>query len=150
MTQAALQPAEEFPMSLRQEIEVHHDYMVVVLRGQFSITKALALAKEMFEVGSQHKVTKVLVDIRQATGIPRIVERYQYARFLAEEAMALRNKDGTIMKLVYLGHSPELATDGFGEFVANNRGATVKATADEQEAWAWLGIDDKPGELQGP
>ena len=136
-------------MSLSQEIEVHNDYMVVVLRGQFSIKEALALAQEMFEAGSQHKVTKVLVDIRQTTGVPNTSERFIYATFLAEEGLRQRSQGNTVMRMVYLGYAPMLDPTHFGEHVANNRGAIVKCVFDEQEAWAWLGIDKEPGESHG-
>ena len=136
-------------MSLSQEIEIHHDYIVVVLRGQFSIQEALALAKEMFETGSQQKVTKVLVDIRQMTGIPNTSERFIYGTFLAEEGLRQRGQGNAIMRMAYLGYAPTLDPTHFGEYVVNNRGAIVKSVFDEQEAWAWLEIDEEPGESQG-
>ncbi|MBK9050973.1 MAG: hypothetical protein IPL78_08675 [Chloroflexi bacterium] len=133
-------------MSLNQEIKVHNNYMVVVLNGQFSLAEALALAKEMFEVGSQHKVKKGLVDIRRMTGVPNTIERFQYAQFLADKGLAQKSPGHPIIRLAYLGYAPTLDPTRFGEYVANNRGAMVRSFFDESEAWAWLEIDDKPGE----
>lgn len=133
-------------MSLSQEIKVYNDYMVVVLSGQFSIAEALVLAKEMFEVGAQHKITKGLVDIRRMTGLPKTLERFQYAQFLADEGLAQKNQGHPVVRLAYLGYAPTLDPTRFGEHVANNRGAMVRSFFDEQEAQAWLEIDDKSGE----
>jgi hypothetical protein len=59
MAQAALHPAEEFPMSLSQQIEVHNDYLNVVISGDFSLTELIALAKEMYAAIIQHNITKL-------------------------------------------------------------------------------------------
>lgn len=133
-------------MSLSQKIEVHKDYMVVVISGEFSLAEVLVLAKEMFDMGARHEITKALVDIRQMTGVPQTMERYKYAQFLATGGATQKNQRHTVMRMAYLGYAPTLDPTRFGENVANNRGAMVKSFFDEQAAWAWIGIDKEPGE----
>lgn len=133
-------------MSLSQQIEVHNDYLNVVISGDFSLTELIALAKEMYAAIIQHNITKALIDLRLMTGTPSMLERFAYARFIAEEGLAQRGPGHSVLRLAYVGHEAMVDPDSFGEIVARNRGAFVKGTADEQAARAWLGIDKEPDE----
>ncbi len=47
------------------------------------------------------------------------------------------------LRIALLGYAPVIDPGRLGETVARNRGLQVRATSDEAEAFAWLGVDDE-------
>ncbi len=127
-------------MTLTQQIEIKADYLRVTLSGEFSLPRAKILGREMFETAAQHGQTKILVDIRAVTGNLSLFDRYEYVVFMVGVQRAFMLQGFPNLKAAFLGSEPVIDPGHIGEIMAINRGASVKATTSEQEAFAFLGL----------
>ena len=129
-------------MNLSIQIEPKDAYLLVVVTGDFEIGKAKELSLQFLEACVTHKLSKVLIDIRPIQGNLTVMERWDYAIFMAnqylEHQIAGRLNN---LRLAYLGIQPVIDPKKLAETIAVNRGLNLKATTDLAEAFAWLGLE---------
>jgi hypothetical protein len=114
-------------------------YLRAIGRGEFVLPNAQKQFMDLLDVVIASGAERVLLDVRPVTGTPDIIERYLYGDFIAM-ASALAPKAGLrhAPKFAYVLHAPLLDPGRLGETVARNRGMSVRAFEDEQEALTWL------------
>lgn len=115
--------------------------LVVDASGEFSLKEAKRAFVEMLEAVTRYQVEKILCDCRKLKGEPRILERFFYGEFAAEETMKLVTKHRIVPRFAYVLHEPLRDPEGFGETVAVNRGMYVKVFESPTDAARWL---DRP------
>jgi hypothetical protein len=110
--------------------------LFVKTTGVFSYAEAKAFLPKYIEIALSRHLERVLFDLRSLegfnTGDTSTLERFDLSRFVAETVPPH-------FRFSILETPRQIARDGFGENVMVNRGASVKVTADLDEALAWLG-----------
>jgi hypothetical protein len=127
-------------MSLEFHSEPKPGYLLVTVSGEFDLFSAKDVSRRSLEACKAHALTKAVVDFRSVTGRVAMPERYDYGVFVAELHIrhAMENKER--LQVAYVGPAAMIDPGKFGEIVATNRGANIKATTDMEEALAWLGV----------
>jgi len=129
-------------MSLVVKITPENGFLHVLITGEFSLTESKTITARIFETLLLHSLQKVLVDFRQVTGDPELVERYLYSVFVSAELDRFYDAGGhRFTRFAYVGAEALLDRRRFGETVALNRGVKVKVTDSMAEARCWLEID---------
>jgi hypothetical protein len=122
-------------MSLGVTETTHPDHVRIDVSGTFSPDGIAAAFERGFACAARDGVDALLADVRQVTGQPpSLAERYALANRVSE----LQAARHPLIRFAMLGHVPMVHAERFGEIVATNRGAVVKAFTDEAEALAWL------------
>jgi hypothetical protein len=126
-------------MSIRFELKVQSDHVLVICEGDYEIAGALKAFEAGVEASTVHKVPRILADCRKMIGNPTDYQRYELGeRF----AISYSRKRGPYYpRIALVGYVPLIDPYRFGEFVAINRGVPVKVSVEMQEALEWLGID---------
>jgi hypothetical protein len=115
--------------------EARADHVRAWMSGRYSHAAVLPLCERCFEAAAAAGRDALLVDARGITGRePTMVERYEWAVRIAE----LQARHEPRIRVALLGHEPLIHPERFGEIVASNRGAVVRAFTDEAEALEWL------------
>lgn len=129
-------------MSLNAEVTPESDFLHVYVTGAYSLSEANELTTRIFQTLVQHSVKKVLVDFRDVSGEPEVIERFLISEFLVRE-MDRFSGEGVSRdtRFGYLGTEPMMDRGRFGETVAVNRGLIVKVTDSPEEILRWLDID---------
>jgi len=126
-------------MAMAVHIKAEPDFILAVVTGEFSLEEAKRTSLEIFDAVAQTKIEKVLVDGWGLTGVPTVMDRFQYAEFVAEAVMYCRMRGIVVLpKFAYVLKRPVLDPDKFVETVAANRGLSVKTCDNMDEALAWL------------
>ena len=124
------------------KIHPQAEFLSVIATGQFSVDEMKRAFLEMLEAVAVHKTTKVLFDGRGLLGHVGTMDRFYYAEFVARSVADFHERGvspGT--QFAYLLKEPVLDPERFGETVAVNRGANVKAFASHEAALRWLGVE---------
>jgi len=115
--------------------EVRGNTLFLKATGIFSLAEAKVLLPKYIEMAISRNLERVLFDLRSLkgfnTGDTSTLVRFDMAKFLAETVPSN-------FRFSILETPRQLSRDRFGENVMVNRGASVKVTADLEEALAWL------------
>ena len=115
------------------QIEPKDGYLNVKVSGVFDRAKAEQFIRLILDASYQHALSKIFIDSIEIEGEPSVTDRFELAELLASE------QTRPIFMAILAPH--ELVEDGsFFETVAENRGVSIKVTADLEEALWWLGI----------
>lgn len=135
-------------MSLEIRIEPHAKHLYAAITGDYNLADAKQIFVQVLEACAAHKLSAVLIDVRQMTSERPIgtIDRFDFGEFVAARAADFRMRELTSFRLAAVGTAAQVAPH-FTETVAINRGLPIKTTADLAEALAWLGV--KPGEENG-
>ncbi len=96
---------------------------------------------KILETAIEHRITKVLVDVRGWKAKPSTIDRYEFGQYLAQRVGEIRKSTGlSDWCLAFLG-TEKMTEPKLAETVAINRGALMKTTTSLDEALAWLGVD---------
>jgi hypothetical protein len=130
------------------ELEPREGYLYACLSGDYSLPETKALSLQCLEACAQHHRSKLLLDVRSVQGSNSLTQIYEYAEFLAAEAIKVQRQAGVALRLVFVGRPPLLDPERFGITVARNRGLAAMSTGDIDEAYRWLGVEppDQPAE----
>jgi len=128
-------------MILSTRYEMRPEHLYIEGSGDFSVEQACRLFTEAMEFISGKDVRRILMDARQVKGQPGTLEYFRYGEFIAAEIVRF-SRVGKIgpLRIAYLALPPLLDPGRFTQTVATNRGATVIATDDMDEAMHWLRI----------
>jgi hypothetical protein len=135
-------------MGLATRIIEHDAVLYVFVAGKFDLIEAKRSFLQVMEAVKRTGAAKVLIDGRQVSGEPTVMERYFYGEFIAHVATwADGNKEpGAPPKFSYALLHPTLDPRRLGETVAANRGMNVRAFDNLSAAASWLEID--PAEIE--
>jgi hypothetical protein len=128
-------------VSFSLRIEPQGTYLWAILTGRIGQAELQSSFLAVLDACVQQGVSKVLVDLRQATGGMSLGERYQWAAFAAEAHRAHVTAGNPPLRLAVLGSEELVDPQRFGESVARNRGMENKVTTDPAEAAAWLEVN---------
>ena len=130
-------------MSLKISFESRGSYLYVSAEGQFDLDTAKQHFLEIIEAVVKHNLDKILFDYRMVEGIEKMttIERFNYAEYCVQNLNKAMN-DGKVppLRLVYLSKLVR-KEDRFSETVAVNRGISVIALDNIEEALEWLGVN---------
>lgn len=121
-------------------IEPQGSYLHVKIEGVIDNTRFKECFRQVYEVCSEKRLEKVLIDLRTAEGHITIMERYKYAKYLVKLQRQLNRNHGLMVKPVFVGFEPLLDRDRFGLMVGLNRGGVGLVTEDIDEAMEWLEV----------
>jgi len=127
-------------MSLTANISPEEGFLFVHVTGTFSLEDSKDIVTRIFDSLVLNPSGKVLVDFREATGEPGMVERFLHAMHLVGELNSRTPVVARSTRFAYLGKRPMVDPNRFGESVAINNGVTAKVTEDPEEALMWLGL----------
>lgn len=93
----------------------------------------------LLDVIAREGIERVLVDAREVTGKPRVLERFLYGEFAAAAAARLTELVAIRPpKFAYVALAPVLDPRRLGESVARRRGMNVRAFDNVENAVHWL------------
>ena len=113
-------------------IDIKDGYLQVVVKGVASLPSNIDLQKRVVKACGEHRITKVLVDIRELTEPTSITEIYQFGK---EAEHNLRNIS---IKAAVLHDENRKEHESFLETMMKNRGVNLRAFLTEKEALDWL------------
>jgi hypothetical protein len=117
--------------------EERADYIYVATYGNFHLSRAVNGLKQVLEECSQSNCTKILIDIRNLKSLPSEIDRYVFGSMIP----IFQKKEAVKIAIVT---SPQMVQkEKIAERVAITAGASVKSTANLDEAYAWLGVEDR-------
>ena len=114
-------------------------YLRATVEGKFVLTVARGQFSGLLEEMRRARTGRMLIDGREVSGNPRTIERYLYGSFAATAAKKL----GSLVRpypprFAYVLVPPVLDPHRLGVTVARDRGMTVRAFDDVDEATEWL------------
>jgi hypothetical protein len=111
----------------------------VNVSGDFSLDESNSIVTRIFQALGQQALQKVLVDLRQVKGEPKVIERFLHAVFVSSEMDRFASAGvSRATRFAYLGTEPMIDKRRFGETVAVNRGINIKVTASMEVALRYL------------
>jgi hypothetical protein len=114
-------------------------YLRATATGKFVLTVARGQFCGLLEEMRRARTGRMLVDGREVTGNPRTIERYLYGSFISSAAKKLGNTVRPYPpRFAYVLVPPVLDPHRLGVTVARDRGMTVRAFDDVDEATEWL------------
>ena len=126
-------------MSMSQQMSAESDFLLVKAQGTFALDEAKTNFIQMLEEVARHKVTKVLIDGREVTGEPELMERFYYGEFAARTLRKFSPQGvSPATHFAYVLEQPVRDRNRFGENVAVNRGMSVKTFEVLDDAREWL------------
>lgn len=130
-------------MSMNIECRLDNGLLHAVNSGEFSLEEAQRTFLELLEIVKLESANKILLDGREVSGNPIVVERFYYGEFVANsvEQLVTNGWKGVPPQFAYVLHEPLLDPLRLGETVAVNRGMNVKAFTNTKEATQWLRHD---------
>lgn len=111
-----------------------------VARGEFSLRDAENCYLQILNAALEVSSDKILVDGREVTGEPEVMERFLYGEFAADKCQSLLYRRGRFPMFAFVLKEPVLDPRRLGETVARNRGMVVKAFDNLEDAEDWLGL----------
>ncbi|HEY0304186.1 MAG TPA: hypothetical protein VGC44_04395 [Longimicrobiales bacterium] len=119
-------------------------YLHAVASGEFVLRNAEEQFMDLLDSVVDTGADRVLLDGRQVTGNLDVLDRYVYGEFVALAAARLpKNVVPTPPKFAYVLTHPVLDPDRLGETVARNRGMSLRAFDNKDEALEWLVSEDR-------
>jgi hypothetical protein len=127
-------------MAFQFRIEPRSEYLYVEITGTWERDDAWNGSLSVLEACAKNKIYLVLMDNRKAYGSIHMIDRWNYANFMADHIFEYisAGKFPTV-RLSYLGDEL-IDVNRFGQLVANNRGVRLIATKDPVEAYTYLGL----------
>jgi len=118
------------------KITVEDDFLLVSVRGKYSLSNANNLFKLAIDNGLSHNKSKILIDTTDITGSIPFINRFQFSEVLYNyiRKYAL----GKVNRIAVLGKEPIVDKEKFGEIVAKNRGVNVRVFTDMSQALIWI------------
>jgi hypothetical protein len=121
------------------EIAVNPERLNIWLAGTFSLAEAKKCCQLIIQSVVEHQSTRVLIDGRNITGKPTVMERYLYGEFKALTVANSSNRSIALSaRYAYVLMPPVRDPNRFGETVAVNRGLILKTFESVEEAQQWL------------
>ena len=116
------------------------DFLRATVTGEFALDRAQQEFVNILEALTHAKASRVLVDGREVTGNPNIIQRFLYGESaaLAVRSYVVDNRIPRDTKFAYILTPPVFDIGRFGETVAVNRGMKVKTFEKIDEGVAWL------------
>lgn len=127
-------------MSLTANISPEEGFLYVHVTGTFLLEDSKDIVTRIFDSLTINPCGKVLVDFREATGEPGMLERFLHAMHLVGELNFHCPAVSRSTRFAYLGKRPMVDPNRFGESVAISNGVAAKVTEDPEEALIWLGL----------
>jgi len=128
-------------MTLHIDIRTDTAFLNVLATGKFSLKEAQRTFLEVLEAVGSHHLKKVIIDGREVIGKPETIERFYYGKFVANSIKAYKTRGVSgATAFAYVINEPLLDRQRFGETVAVNRGAHVRAFDNMEAAFKWLEI----------
>ena len=119
-------------------------YLHAVASGEFVLRTAEKQFMDLLDSVVDAGADRVLLDGRQVTGNPDVLDRYIYGEFVAQAAARLPKSEVPIPpKFAYVLSHPVLDPDRLGETVARNRGMSLRAFDNREEALEWLMSEER-------
>lgn len=127
-------------MSMTTSIIAERLSIHVNLSGEYSLEEAQSSFLEIIGAVKENKLGSVLIDGRQMTGQPRLLDRFFYGHFVAEAVQDLTNRgwDGPELRFAYVLEGPMIDRSRLGETTAISRGMNVRVFDNINEAVVWL------------
>lgn len=127
-------------MSMNIQLTYDSGLLRVTTTGRFSITEAKRTFLEIIDAIKKYSAKTVLLDGREITGKPDIMERFYYGEFAAQAVMnyVIHDRPSHSPVFAYVLRPPVLDPNRFGETVALNRGMVVKTFETLEDATSWL------------
>lgn len=114
-------------------------YLRATARGRFALTAANHMFLNLLDAVAQEHAERILLDGREVTGMPRALERYLYGAFVAAAAARLSPAvTPKPPKFAYVLTDPVLHHGRLGETTARNRGMSIRAFDNPDDAVEWL------------
>ena len=128
-------------MSMHVELFPEKEYLRVKVSGEFSLEEAQRTFLEILDGVVRFQAKKVLVDGRELTGSPELIDRFCYGKFTAESVWASMERGvSPATQFAYVLLEPILDPNRFGETVAVNRGLITGTFDNVKDACDWLEI----------
>lgn len=125
-------------MPNRFEIEVlpeeFEGFSLVRCRGSYQREKILELQRVGWDTASKDPRGRVLIDVRDVSGVTPVSERYPYGIHIAK----LQAEFPTARRVAVVGSPPLIDGRRLVDAVARNRGANIRTFLDFDEAVEWL------------
>jgi hypothetical protein len=118
-------------MALNLQLEEKEAYLLATVSGEFDLREAKQRLPEFFETVRAYEQGKCLIDARNLTGRISLMERYEFARFMAEIT-------ATKIRIAVVAAERHVWRDRFFETAAVNRGIVLKVTTSVEEGEEWL------------
>jgi len=119
-------------MSYELKIDIKEDVLWVTAIGTRSLKTVLAMSNNILAACRKHKITRVLVDVRELEGkLPRM-ETYD----LPDKHFPKMQFRGVVTTIAVVNR--EEFNTGFFENVAVNRGFNIHTFSDPEEALKWV------------
>jgi hypothetical protein len=129
-------------MNVNLAIEPRAGYLLVTLTGEYQADSARQIFAQTLDACVEHKLQRVLMDIRSLkTKMPiTTLDRYQFVEALAQSRIDHLAWGLESLQFALVETEDQIDPKRFGETVAANRGVNAKATTDIADALAWLGV----------
>ena len=131
-------------MNLKYSVEKKSDHLVLTFEGPFDASTIPEFTEVIIQVCRDRKPSRMLIDVHGVTGTLNTLERHGLGKIFSKKFLdGMRKGQLPYCRFVVLGNAPLIDPGQFGAMVANNRGATTKATTDADEALRWLLSDEE-------
>jgi hypothetical protein len=130
-------------VSIDLELVRHEGYLEVIISGEYELEEAKRAFTRLVKLWTAEHMALLLVDMRPLVMPAPLTlrERFDFAQHAARVAIDARARGLVVTLAVFLGTEEQIDPRRFGIVVALNRGAKARATTDEAEALAWLGVE---------
>lgn len=126
-------------MSQQVNIELKENYLLAVFSGTFELKSNKELMVDILMECINHKLTKLLFDIRGLKGNMSTYERYNLATYFT--GLTRQHPETSKIQIAVVGNTPLIDPNRFGETVAKNHGLNIKVSTEMNEVLEWLGVD---------
>src|SRR5262245_41194892 len=126
-------------MEIELTTRIEPGYLHATAKGKFSLQAAQEYVLALLDVMMTAGVNRVLVDAREVTGKPKMLERFLYGEFVAATIAQLsENVVLPDLKLAYVVAEPILDPRRLAETTARKRGVNVRSFDNMEDAAQWL------------
>ncbi len=122
------------PFEIEVLPEEFEEFSLVRCRGLYQREKLLELQRVGFATASNDPRGKVLIDVREVSGVTPVNDRYPHGVHIAK----LQAEFPAAHRVAFLGSKPLIDGRRLVDAVAWNRGANIRTFLDFDEAVAWL------------
>jgi hypothetical protein len=132
-------------MNLSFHAEPKRGYVLFTVAGRADLPSAKRCLQRIVAECGRLRISKALIDLRGVKGRVSLADRYDYSVHGAHLHRKHETAYKKTLQVAYVGNDGLIDPGRFGELVARNRGAMVKATTEMSEGLAWLGVEPSPG-----
>ena len=125
-------------MSMRYEIRQEIGHTRLNVSGEYEPDTTITVFKAAIEAALAQGNHKLLIDLRQLTGNPKTMQRFEMGETISRFYHDKRGPD--FLRVAAVGNEPLVDPERFAAVVANNRGLPVKVTTDFEEALRFLDL----------